>query len=223
MKVMIPTPLADLKERAKIYATAAALPKELQGKPHEILVLLDLAEQIGESYWSVLQGVKVIHGRPMFGAEFQIGRLMRSGAIAGPLEYQVKEDPQNPAVRCKAKDARTGQDVLGPVVDLAMAKGDGWTRNAKYKDPKMAVHMLRLRAATFFIRLNYPHAVAQGLTAEEAEDIAPMAATPATTKNEPETPTTKEEAFNAIQTQADAWSQSMAPPMNHPKGVSCSS
>jgi len=57
-------------------------------------------------------------------------------------------------------------------VDLAMAKADGWTRNKKYSNPQMAEHMLRLRAATFFIRLHCPQTTFGGMTAEEGEDVA---------------------------------------------------
>ena len=160
------------KELAKIIASSTIIPAELRGKPADVFVLLDLAESLSEPYWKVINGIRVAQGRMMVTAEFQIGRAMSSGLFKGPWEYEKKEEEGNIALRVKAVSADSGEPMVGPWVDLAMAKADGWTRNKKYSNPQMAEHMLRLRAATFFIRLHCPQTTFGGMTAEEGEDVA---------------------------------------------------
>jgi hypothetical protein len=161
----------EKKELAKIIATSSIIPKELRGKPSDIFVLLDLAESINEPYWKVMNGVGVAMGRLVIKAEFQIGRAMESGLFKGPFLYEEKEEKDNIRVRVKAVCSATGETIHGPWVDLALAKAEGWTRNSKYQNKPMARHMLRLRSATFFIRLHCPQTTFGGITLEEAHDV----------------------------------------------------
>ena len=164
--------LEEKKELAKTIAASNIIPAELRGKPADVFVLLDLAESLNEPYWKVINGIRVAQGRLMVTAEFQIGRALSSGLFSGTFEYDKKKEKDNLALRVKAVSAQTGEPVVGPWVDLKMAKADGWTRNKKYQNPEMAEHMLRLRAATFFIRLHCPQTTFSGMTAEEGEDVA---------------------------------------------------
>ena len=164
--------LEDKKELAKTIAASNIIPAELRGKPADVFVLLDLAESLNEPYWKVINGIRVAQGRLMVTAEFQIGRALSSGVFLGTFEYERKKEKENLGIRVKAISAQTGEPVVGPWVDLKMAKADGWTRNKKYQNPEMAEHMLRLRAATFFIRLHCPQTTFGGMTAEEGEDVA---------------------------------------------------
>jgi len=168
--------LEEKKELAKTIAQASLIPAELRGKPADVFVLLDLAESLNEPYWKVINGIRVAQGRMMVTAEFQIGRAMSSGLFKGSWEYEKKKEKDNIALRVKAVSAETGEPIVGPWVDLAMARADGWTRNKKYSNPQMAEHMLRLRAATFFIRLHCPQTTFGGMTAEEGEDVAAASA-----------------------------------------------
>ena len=163
--------LEDKKALASTIAKSSIIPPELRGKPADVFVLLDLAESLGESYWRVMNGVRIVNGRLMTTAEFQIGRALSSGLFNGSFVYDEKKEKDNIAVRVKATSNATGEFVTGPWVDMKMAKADGWTRNKKYSNPEMARHMLRLRAATFFIRLHCPQTTFGGLTSEEGEDI----------------------------------------------------
>ena len=177
--------LEEQKELAKTIAQSTIIPAELRGKPADVFVLLDLAASLNEPYWKVINGIRVAQGRMMVTAEFQIGRAMSSGLFKGPFEYEKKKEKDNIAVRVRATSAVTDEKILGPWVDLRMAKADGWTRNKKYSNPEMAEHMLRLRAATFFIRLHCPQTTFGGMTVEESEDVAPSQSHSTTTSFPP--------------------------------------
>ena len=164
--------IQDKKELAKTIAQSSIIPAELRGKPADVFVLLDLAESLREPYWKVINGIRVAQGRMMVTAEFQIGRAMSSGLFKGPFTYERKKEKDNLGVRVKAQSKETGDVIIGPWVDMDMARAEGWTRNKKYGNPHMAEHMLRLRAATFFIRIHCPQTTYGGITDEESEDVS---------------------------------------------------
>jgi hypothetical protein len=76
------------------------------------------------------------------------------------------------AVTASAALADSGE-VVSVAVSMAMAKADGWTKNAKYTT--MPEHMLRWRSAAMLIRLYVPEVMLGIQSAEEVEDATQSA------------------------------------------------
>ena len=85
------------------------------------------------------------------------------------LIYTGKEGTESRGCYVEAVRISDGEVVKGTEVTLGMAKAEGWTTNAKWKN--MPDQMLGYRAAAFFARLHCPDAMMGFQTDEEVEDV----------------------------------------------------
>lgn len=71
---------------------------------------------------------------------------------------------------CQCWTMKDGRKVTGPVIDMEMAKAEGWTTKSMSKWKTMPQIMLRYRAASFFARMNCPELTLGFYTQEEVID-----------------------------------------------------
>lgn len=165
---------------AKSYAAAGTMvPKNFQGKPEDCFVACQLALRLGCDPYMLMQNTYIVHGRPGFEAKLATALLNSSGKLKGTLKYSF--DGSGDAYGCRAWgiDAETGEKVVGPKVDWSMVKAEGWNKDKQIRDGggvqkskwnTMPDLMFTYRAATFFIRTNYPEVLMGMQTRDELED-----------------------------------------------------
>ena len=185
--------LAQLKDQAKIIATSSLVPKQYQGSPHDCFIAIQAAKTLGCDPMLFMQQTYVLHGKPAMSAKFQIALANQSQRIRGGLRWRVLDGDYI----CYATCAMTGELLEGPIVNIQLAKAEGWTKNSKYQT--MPDLMLRYRAASFFISLYMPEATMGFASVEEIQDIhasdtGPAALPKELQEPEPEPPKAKPKA-----------------------------
>jgi hypothetical protein len=154
------------------------------------MIVLALAQQLGENPLAVAQNVFLVKGRAGWSAQYMIARTNRAGVFKGRIGWRVVTRPKPLAFKRREKDgqgwvttdatmadlsvtayavlADTGEEVSF-TVDSSMAIADGWADNKKYTS--LTELMLRYRSAAFLVRLNCPDVMLGYQTAEELETI----------------------------------------------------
>ena len=164
---------------ANALASSTIVPKEYQGNVGNCLIAIEISGRIGMPVFMVMQNMVPIYGKPSWTSKFLIWIVNASTEWTSIRWRWVGErkDGDDWGVRAVATDRRTGEECIGPLVDIAMAKAEGWY-DRKTKDgsgvaskwPTMPEVMLMYRSAAFWSRMFAPEKTL-GLTTEELEDI----------------------------------------------------
>ena len=152
---------------ATAFSGSKLVPKDFQNKPQDTFVAIQMALQLQINPLLCLQNIQVINGKPSFSAQFMIGLANSRGPFAGPLTWHSEGQGDSLSVTCQATLAATGE-VVSVNVSMAMAKADGWTKNAKYRS--IPEQMLRYRSATWLIRLYCPEVTCGMQSTDELKD-----------------------------------------------------
>lgn len=158
--------LAQVKEQAKIISTSSLVPKQYNGKPQDCFIALQAAHRLGCDPMLFMQNTYVLHGKPAMTAKFQIALANNSPRIRGGIRWSITKKGD---YTCEATCAETGEILKGPIVNMELAKAEGWTKNSKYRT--MPDLMLRYRAATMFIGLFLPETTMGFQSVEEVQDV----------------------------------------------------
>ena len=86
------------------------------------------------------------------------------------MQYDENNDKNGKPFSCQCWTMKDGRKVTGPVIDMEMAKAEGWTTKSMSKWKTMPQIMLRYRAASFFARMNCPELTLGFYTQEEVID-----------------------------------------------------
>ena len=143
-------------QMAKALASSTVVPKEYQGNFSNGLVAIEIAQRLRTSPLMVMQNLNVIQGRPSWSAQFLIAMVNGSGKYDMELQFDEKTDKDGKPFSCQCWTERKGRKVAGIVVDMEMAKAEGWVQKNGSKWKTMPQVMLRYRAASFFARMNCP-------------------------------------------------------------------
>lgn len=159
-----------LQRVGNMFAKSELVPAHLRGKPADCIIAVQLAHEMGLAPLSVLQNIYMVSGKAGWSAQFLIARANASGVFDDSgIDWEVEGRGADLSVTAFATK-RAGGRRVEYTVSMAMAKAEGWTKNAKYST--MPELMLRYRAATTLIGLYCPE-VKFGLgVREELEDVA---------------------------------------------------
>ena len=162
---------------ARALSESTVVPKEYQGNLPNVLVAMELANRIGASVLAVMQNVDVIHGRPSLRATFLIATVNASGRFS-PLRFrwQGTEGKDDWGCRAIATDRESEEECVGALINIALAKLEGWHGKSGSKWKTMPEQMLMYRSASFWARVYCPELSLGMHTAEEIEDVTPPAA-----------------------------------------------
>ena len=152
---------------AKVFSESALVPGHFQGKLANCLIALNIADRMGEDPLTVMQNLAVVSGKPCWQTQYMIARANKSGVFSSRITWASEGEAEKLKVTASAKLADSGE-VVSIAVSMAMAKADGWVKNAKYQS--MPEHMLRWRSAAMLIRLYAPEVMLGIQSAEEVED-----------------------------------------------------
>lgn len=161
-----------LQRRAKMLASGTiGIPTEYQNNLPNVLVAMELAERIGASVVAVMQNLHIIHGRPGWSSTFLIATVNASGRFS-PLRFrfQGKEGTDEFGCRAFAKDRESGEECIGALITIGMAKAEGWATKSGSKWKTMPEQMLMYRSAAFWTRAYAPELSLGMQTSDEVRD-----------------------------------------------------
>lgn len=158
---------------ANSLAQSTIVPKDFQQNANNTLIAIELASRLQTSPLAIMQNLYVVYGRPSWSAQYIIAMINGSGKYDMELQYDEKPDKNGKPFSCQCWTERHGRKVTGPIVDMDMAKAEGWIGKNGSKWQTMPQMMLRYRAASFFGRMNCPELTMGIYTKEEVVEIGP--------------------------------------------------
>jgi hypothetical protein len=159
---------------AKALCSSSVVPTAYQGNIANVMVAMEYANRLGASVLSVMQNLDVIHGRPALRATFLIGTVNASGRFT-PIRFrwQGEEGADSWGCRAVAADRESGEECVGPLVTIALAKAEGCLGKSGSKWKTIPELMLMYRAGAWWSRVYCPE-LSLGLhTTDEIDDIGP--------------------------------------------------
>lgn len=165
--VALPT-LVEAWKVAEALSRAQLVPDHFKGKPADCLLALQIADDLRCTPFQVMHNMYLVSGKPGFSSKFAIAMANQRGPFTGPIEWSIAGEGGSLSVTAFADLASTGNRVA-MTADMAMARAEKWTKNAKYQS--MPEIMLRYRSAAFLIRMYCPEVLMGALTFEEHQDL----------------------------------------------------
>lgn len=159
-------------QKAEILSESSLVPEAYRNQPANIIIAMNIAKRLNLDEMMVMQSLYIVHGKPGWDAKFLVGMLNDSGVFSR-LEYEFvgTEGQDDWGCYAVATENSTGKLFEGGVVDIALAKREGWYDKKGSKWKTMPEQMLRYRASTWFIRAYAPEIALGFGTREEAEDM----------------------------------------------------
>lgn len=161
-----------LQRIAKLFAQSSLVPQQaFAGNLGNCAIAVEMAHRLNMSPIMVMQNMYIVYGRPAWSSQFMIAAFNSCGRFE-PIHYVTvgKKGSDSYGMKAVSADLKTGVVLEGPVVDIQMAKEEGWYQKKGSKWQTMPDLMLRYRSATFLIRTTAPE-ISMGLTKDEVEDI----------------------------------------------------
>lgn len=163
--------MAQRMARSICYGTM--VPAAYQGEKNipNVMIAMELANRIGASIMMVMQSLHVIQGRPSWAAQFLIATVNSSRKFT-PIRFRFTgaEGSDQWGCRAWAKDRETGEECIGALITIGMAKAEGWATKSGSKWKTMPEQMLMYRAAAFWTRIYAPELSLGMQTTEEVVD-----------------------------------------------------
>jgi hypothetical protein len=156
---------------ARALSSSSLVPTPYQNNIPNTLIAMELANRIGASVFMVMQNLDVIHGNPGWRAKFLIATVNSSGRFTPfRFRFQGKEGTDEWGCRAVAKDRSDGEECVGPLITIGIAKAEGWYKRNGSKWQTMPELMLHYRSAAFWTRIFAPELSLGMQTAEEIVD-----------------------------------------------------
>lgn len=157
-----PRNYSELLDLAAKLAQTSFVPPQMQGKPTEIFVAMQLGSEIGLPLLQSVQSIAVINGRPCVWGDAMIA-LVRSS----PLCEYINEEFKDGVAICTVK--RKGNPEYTSTFSEAQAKVAGlWGKVGPWK--LYPERMLKMRARGFALRDVFPDVLRGLQSAEEQQD-----------------------------------------------------
>jgi hypothetical protein len=163
---------ATAQRVATALASSSIVPKDYQDNVANVMVAMEYAHRIGASVLAVMQNLDVIHGRPALRATFLIATVNASGRFT-PLRFRWQGEEGTDTWGCRgvAVDRESGEECIGPLITVKLAKDEGWYAKSGSKWKTLPELMLMYRSAAFWTRVYAPE-LSLGLhTSDELEDV----------------------------------------------------
>ncbi len=166
--------LQDRWQEAKWLQAADLLPTQYRGDEGipNLMIVIDVAKQMGVDPFSIVRNLHVIQGKPSFSSTFLISSVNASGKFS-PIRYRMQGEEGKPSWGCRAyaTDRESGEECVGPAVTMAMAEAEGWLSKRGSKWITMPELMMQYRAAAFWQRLFCPEITSGFHTTDEVQDM----------------------------------------------------
>ena len=142
----------------KMLAMSPLFPAHLRGQSIEQgiatgVLVINMANRLNEDELTVAQNIYFVGGRPGWNTTYMIAKANMHGVFRDVIDWEIKGKNDSLEVTAFGILRSTGKRVQ-VTITFAMAKAEGWTKNAKYST--IPEQMLRYRSAAFLIRLYCP-------------------------------------------------------------------
>lgn len=168
---LVPQNFGELERLATILCKSDIVPKDLQGKAANVLLVLMYGNEIGISPAQALQNVMVVNGRPSLWGDATMGLCVASAV------YEDSHDEFNEqTMTATFKAKRKGKDWITRTFSKADAeKAKLWTKTGPWQEyPK---RMLFHRARSWALRDAFPDVLKGIRYFEEERDFVETTAT----------------------------------------------
>lgn len=160
--------LTEALEFATIVSKTDFAPKEMKGKPNDILLAMQMGAEIGLKPMQAIQNISVINGRPSVWGDAALAvvknhkdfeycnEYLEENNTVAICEIKRKNEPLK-KIKFSTKDAQRA--------GLLSDRTNGFSPWKKYPE-----RMLQMRARGFALRDSFPDALKGLVTSEEAQD-----------------------------------------------------
>lgn len=163
---MEPRNFEEIKELAKLLAGSDIVPKDLQGKPANVLVVLMFGRELGISTAQALQNVMVVNGRPAMWGDAVIGKVEASGVMEW---WRDAFDEKTMTATFTVKRKGKPEPTVRTFSQADAQKAGLWSKQGPWSQyPK---RMLFCRARAFALRDTFADVLKGLRIAEEDRDI----------------------------------------------------
>lgn len=164
--------LNTLVKMSTMFARSQIVPEMYQNNPDNCFVACELANRMGVSPMIVMQNLYIVKGKPTWSGQACIS-LINGTKLFSPLKFVFvgEKGTENWGCYVQATRLSDGEVCTGTIVDMAMAKAEGWLTKSGSKWVTMPEQMMQYRAAAFFARVYCPNALMGLQTAEEVQDV----------------------------------------------------
>jgi hypothetical protein len=168
-----PTTLTEAKEFGEMVASSSFAPQQYQGKPHDIVIAIQMGMELGLAPMQALQNIAVVNGRPSLWGDAALAVCRAHPECEDVVETY---DSAAQVATCVVKRRRCEPTTRTfSVQDAKLAqlwgKRGPWTQYPQ--------RMLQMRARGFALRDAFPDALRGLITREEAQDYPTPTPTPA--------------------------------------------
>lgn len=156
--IMDPQKFDHMIRVGKMLAVSPLFPDHLRKGGENVAaangaLVMNMAYRLNEDPLTVAQNIYFVSGKPGWSASYMISKANQHGIFKDPIAWEYSGEGDSLKVTAYAHMKSTGKRVEAEA-SMAMAKLEGWTKNAKYKS--MPKQMLSYRSATSLIRLFCP-------------------------------------------------------------------
>lgn len=164
--LITPQSLTEAMEYAKMISTSSFCPKDMRGKPAEVLIAVQLGAEVGISPIQALQNIAVISGRPCIWGDASLALVQASQHYVSHREWEEVTDQ---GLKAFCAVTRKGSDEYIKSFSETDAKKAGlWNKSGPWT--QYPSRMLQMRARSFALRDKFAD-VLKGLSIrEEIED-----------------------------------------------------
>lgn len=168
-----PRVLSTLSKLAQNFASSQIVPEIYQKNAANCFVACEIANRMGVSPLMVMQNLYIVQGKPSWAGQACIA-LINGTKQFSPLRFVFVGEKGTDSWGCYVTCTRLsdGEVLNGAVVDMQMAKAEGWLAKKGSKWITMPEQMMQYRAAAFFARVYCPNALMGLQTAEEVQDVS---------------------------------------------------
>jgi hypothetical protein len=164
---LVPANLEEAVRVAQLLARSALIPKDMRGKPEDVLAALMLGADVGLAPMQALQSIAVINGRPSMWGDGMLAVVMAHPAFEDIAETFDPAADGGTAI-CQVWRRGRRQPTLATFSHQDAQKA-GLLSKDTYKSYER--RMLKMRARSWALRDAFPDALRGIVAAEEAMDI----------------------------------------------------
>lgn len=163
MQALVPRNVPEALQLADTLASSSLIPKHLQGKAGDCLLIVMQAQRWGMDVLSVAQCTSIVSGKLCYEGKLVAAVLYSMGAVDGRLRYEYNHEGQARSITVTGRPSGmdVDQSVTGTVKDWA-------TSNEHWK--KSPDDMLAYRGTRQWARRYAPEALLGVYTPDEIEE-----------------------------------------------------
>lgn len=161
-----------LQRIAKLFSESQLVPEHFRKNMPNCFIALHMAVRLRADPFMVMQNIYVLHGKVGMEAKLAIALINTRGPYENGIQFEYSGQGMTRACKAWGKRKDTGS-IDTCVVDMVIAKKEGWLDKPGSKWQTIADQMLAYRSASWLGRLYCPECLMGMQTVEELKDVGP--------------------------------------------------